>query len=245
MSRDGHRVRPRAVPRPACLLWGVLAASLWAGPVSALDLAGAKKTVERILHKKTEETKLEMRKVAGARSARQDSLLTKLTGHPAQGGSVQPFAPAPLGAIGPGMPGSGETEAAGTAPEDSASGRPDGLDGILLSPDPYYYQSLGRRDPFASLIDEDYLAEHVEEILTSRDLVVTGILWGENDRFALVETTTGRSVILRDGDQLGPFTVTRVEPEAVVLYRSEYGVGKTIRLSLAEGKGSTNARGDR
>ena len=70
------------------------------------------------------------------------------------------------------------------------------------------------------------------------------ILWAENDRFALVETSTGQSCILREGDTLGPYSVTRVEPNAITVYTSEYGVGRTVRLPLTQGKGSKHERGE-
>jgi hypothetical protein len=74
---------------------------------------------------------------------------------------------------------------------------------------------------------------------------VRGILWGENDRFALVETSDGRSLILREGDRFGPYEVTRVDPDGIVVYTSEFGVSRTMRLPLAEWKGSENGRGER
>jgi hypothetical protein len=76
-------------------------------------------------------------------------------------------------------------------------------------------------------------------------LSVVGILWGEHDRFALVEDGGGSSFILREGDRRGDYTVTRVNPDGVVLYVSEFGVGKTIRLALApQEKGKEHGRGE-
>jgi hypothetical protein len=111
------------------------------------------------------------------------------------------------------------------------------LDQILLSPEPYYYESLGRRDPFVSLISDAYLQDSDEEDRTGPDdLVVVGVLWGDGDRYALVETPEGKSLILREGDRYGPATVTRINPDGVALYVNQYGVGRTLRLQVIDPK---------
>jgi len=119
------------------------------------------------------------------------------------------------------------------------------LEEILLTPEPYFYESIGRRDPFVSLVEDEYLAEHEEENYELSEFVVRGILWGEQDRFVLLERVDGSSFILREGERLGSYTVSRIEPDAVLMYISEFGVGRTERLGLAERKGSRNARNHR
>ena len=136
----------------------------------------------------------------------------------------------------------------------AAPGKPDGataraarpdsadnaiLEEVLLSPEPYHYQTVGRRDPFVSLISDD--AGEAGAADASREkLFVRGILWAENDRFALVENSAGSSYILRQGDRCGRYTVTRIQPDAVVVYSSEYGTGKTEVLPLSDEKGSNH-----
>jgi hypothetical protein len=119
------------------------------------------------------------------------------------------------------------------------------LDEILLSPEPYAYGDRVRRDPFVSLVGDDYFEEHPEDKTQLSDFTVRGILWGENDRFALVEDAQGASFILHEGDRLGRFSVTRIEPGAVLVYSTEYGAGRTERLLLKESKGNENARDNR
>jgi hypothetical protein len=128
---------------------------------------------------------------------------------------------------------------AGSDSSDVASGV---LDEILLSPDPYYYESLGRRDPFVSLIGDD-LGEGEMDISGPNSISVVGILWGEKDKFALVETADGMSAILRVGDRFRNTSVTAIRADSVVLYVTQYGIGRTLTLRLTEGKGSKNARG--
>lgn len=121
------------------------------------------------------------------------------------------------------------------------------LDEILLSPDPYYYESLGRRDPFVSLVagegDDDTDDEDRER---PENLIVVGILWGDGDRYALVETMEGRSLVMREGGRYGTATVTRINPDGIVLYVNDYGVGRTVQLQVSEGrKGSKKNDRDR
>lgn len=188
------------------------AALLWASPAPAVDLSAPGKALGKILHR-SEPSK----EPAANRPDRSGEARTpQATTHSAPAENVLT---GPLSA-----PGDSLREA-------------ELMEEVLLSPEPYFYQSVGRRDPFESLVDEAYLAEHVEDNMSPSDLTVNGILWGENDRFALLETAAGRSLIVRDGDRVARFQVTRVEQDGVLLYWSEYGVGKTIRLSLADGKG--------
>jgi hypothetical protein len=145
----------------------------------------------------------------------------------------------------PGKPGVEASEPVTPAAAAADSAALQALDDILLSPEPYNYSDPGRRDPFVSLVAEDYLEEHQDEKTQISDYAVVGILWGENDRFALVEDMDGASMILREGDRLGRYSVTRIEPGAVLFYGTEYGVGQTERLLLKERKGNPNGRQSR
>lgn len=116
---------------------------------------------------------------------------------------------------------------------DSAS-----LRDLTLTPEPYYYESVGRRDIFVSLVSEDYIAETADARRPSSDEVrVVGILWAENDRFALVESGDGKSRILREGDPLGDGTVARVLPDRIVVHVNLYGTSRNVTLPLVEGGG--------
>jgi hypothetical protein len=121
--------------------------------------------------------------------------------------------------------------------QDVASGV---LDEILLSPEPYYYESLGRRDPFVSMVPSEEDAD--SDYLDRESIAVVGILWGDRDKFALVETADGKSAILREGDTFRNATVTSIQRDGVVLFVNYYGIGRTLRIPLTEGKATQNAR---
>ncbi|HTO94875.1 MAG TPA: hypothetical protein VMM80_10865 [Bacteroidota bacterium] len=205
------------------LCWLGFVALVAAGPARALSFAEAGqeagKVIGKLLGKKAETP----RPVPAAQDART-----------APAATTPQAAPAPADA--PGGRSGGEAR-----PDTSIAGV-EAMDDILLTPEPYVYQSVGRRDPFVSLVDDTYLQDHEEEGLLLSDLQVTGILWGEHDRFALIETTSGESYIARQGDHVGRYTVSEIDPGGVTLYDSRYGVGQTERLKLTEQKGTSNGR---
>jgi hypothetical protein len=137
--------------------------------------------------------------------------------------------------------GAESVESGAAAPAEADSSVLEALDEILLSPEPYDYGNQVRRDPFVSLVGDDYLDEHPDDKTPLSAFSVRGILWGENDRFALVEDAQGASFILHEGDRLGHFSVARIEPDGIVVYSTEYGVGRTERLLLKDLKGDGNA----
>lgn len=109
------------------------------------------------------------------------------------------------------------------------------LGDLLLSPEPYYYETAGRRDLFESLISEGFRDANPDPKMVSRELQVVGILWGENDRFALLESGEGKSLILREGDALGDGTVARILPDRVIVHITEYGTSRTRILPVVQG----------
>jgi len=118
-----------------------------------------------------------------------------------------------------------------------------GLDGsidhLLLIPDAYHYQGMGRRDLFVSLVEEGDGIVDPNARPGSKELRVVGILWAENDRFALVETGDGKSLLIREGSVLGDGTVLSVLPDRVVVHITQYGTSHNVTLPLEQG-GSFN-----
>lgn len=201
---------------------GLIALAATAPPASAFDLAKTKDQIKRAFGQKPPDPPPRVGKSERARVAKKTA-------------AARPAAAA-AGA---------EDAALAPTTVDTLLAAPELLDEILLSPEPYAYQSIGRRDPFVSLVSEEWLEEHADEAIELEEFVVVGILWGEHDRSALVEGIRGNSMILHEGDRLGRYTVSRIEPDAVLVYTPEYGVGRTERLSLTEWRGSKNVRNDR
>lgn len=115
----------------------------------------------------------------------------------------------------------------------------DEMDDLLITPEVYFYESLGRRDVFVSLVSARQKEGNRQGKPGSGDLTVVGILWGENDRFALVESADGRSMLLREGSTIGDGTVLQVLPDEVRIHVTAYGTSHTVSLPLVQG-GSFN-----
>ncbi|MBD3333930.1 MAG: hypothetical protein GF355_00255 [Candidatus Eisenbacteria bacterium] len=101
---------------------------------------------------------------------------------------------------------------------------------------PYIYESFGRRDPFSPLLavgEDDGSASSLPD---PRRLSLMGVLWGDDDRFALLEDPNGRSFVLREGDPVWHGHVTHIEPRRVVIRYNHFGMWKTINLPLLVGK---------
>ncbi len=109
------------------------------------------------------------------------------------------------------------------------------LDDEILTPVAYFYQSLGRRDPFVELVSAGSGTDPTSGDPTSDQIFVVGILWAEHDRFALVETADGRSRILREGSRMGDGTVLQILPDRVIIHVTRYGTSKNVTLPLLQG----------
>jgi hypothetical protein len=150
------------------------------------------------------------------------------------GGAVKGTLPGATGTGGEAAMGSSSSEPKGAVPPPEESLQVgEALDDVLLFPEPYFYESMGRRDIFVSLLAED--EGEIDPDLKSGDLTVVGILWAENDRFALVESGDGRSLILREGSMLGDGTVIRILPDRVIVHVTAYGTSRNVSLPLAQG----------
>ena len=103
----------------------------------------------------------------------------------------------------------------------------------LLWPEPYLYQSAGTRDPFAPLVGKEGSAN--EGPLAIGDMIVVGVLWGEPDRFALVETRGGNNLVMRVGDAVQDGRVIEVLPDGLRISHTLYGVTRVITLAVRSG----------
>ncbi len=131
-----------------------------------------------------------------------------------------------------------------TVPPDSAGNSATPVDSLmmdigevlddLLTPQPYFYQSAGMRDPFQSLLDAEGTSSDGGGYGVE-DLIVVGILWAERDRFALVETHRGHHLILRQGDPIRNGRVIEVLLDGLKVRYSHYGVVRTVTLSVESG----------
>jgi len=103
----------------------------------------------------------------------------------------------------------------------------------LLWPEPYIYQSGGTRDPFASLVGSGEPYE--DGPVAIGDIIVVGVLWGEWDRFALIETRGGKSLVLRAGDAVQDGRVMAVLRDGLQISHTLYGITRVVTLPVRSG----------
>jgi hypothetical protein len=105
----------------------------------------------------------------------------------------------------------------------------------------YHYNTLGRRDPFESLV-ESFVGDDVggNGPVDIGGIRVVGIVWG-NDPFALVEDGRGNSGILRRGDKVMNGFVEQLQRDAVVVRLAIDGQSQTVSIPLIRKEDNNNA----
>ena len=106
----------------------------------------------------------------------------------------------------------------------------------------YQYNALGRRDPFQSLMEGEFVGADVggQAPPDLGGLKVVGIVWGSNDQFAMVEDVRGNSYVLRRGDQVMNGYVEGLKRDAMIVNITVDGQSQTVTIPLTR-KGEKNA----
>ena len=107
----------------------------------------------------------------------------------------------------------------------------------------YQYNALGRRDPFQSLIGGGFVGADVggDAPPDVGGLKVVGIVWGADDKFALVEDARGNSMVLRQGDKIMNGFVQGLKRDAMVVQLTTDGVSQTVTIPLTRKGENSNA----
>jgi len=128
-------------------------------------------------------------------------------------------------------PASGSSSDIGAAR--APSSRSDPTDRIArYAREPYYYASLGRRDPFASLLEGQFLGEGEVGLVDIGNIKLVGIAWDQIDRFAMVEDGRGFGYVLREGDAIRGGRVLKIERESVTFAQTTAGESSTMTIEL-------------
>lgn len=97
----------------------------------------------------------------------------------------------------------------------------------------YQYNALGRRDPFAPLVGGGYVgAEEQSAPPDVGGIKVVGIVWGADDKFALVEDPRGNSRVLRQGDKVMNGVVDGLRRDAVIVKLTTESGTELIQIPL-------------
>jgi hypothetical protein len=103
----------------------------------------------------------------------------------------------------------------------------------------YQYNALGRRDPFMPLVGgRQYVP--IEAPPDIGGLQVVGVVWGAQDKFAIVEDGRGNSTVLRPGDKVMNGVVQGLKRDGVIVDLAVDGQTQSVTIPLTR-KGEPNA----
>ena len=117
----------------------------------------------------------------------------------------------------------------GTSPSQEAGAR---LDAVRTNE--FFYQSYGKNDPFRTLVHGRYEQKGGGELADVNSAKLVGVMWGENDQFALVEDGEGFGYILRVGDRVLNGRVVSIHKNRLTARLTLYGITNTVGLKLEQ-----------
>jgi hypothetical protein len=100
----------------------------------------------------------------------------------------------------------------------------------------YQYNALGRRDPFQPMVGGGFVGNDVggDAPVDIGGIKVVGIVWGTNDKFALVEDARGNSLVLRQGDKVMNGVVSDLKRDAVLVNLTVDGQSESVTIPLTK-----------
>ena len=101
----------------------------------------------------------------------------------------------------------------------------------------FFYQSYGKEDPFRILVDGQYRESAASELVDMNSAHLVGVMWGQDDRFALVEDGDGFGYILRVGDRVRFGRVVSIRKNTLTARVTLYGITNKVILKLEKTEG--------
>ena len=98
----------------------------------------------------------------------------------------------------------------------------------------FFYQSFGKEDPFKVLVSGNFEQGNAAETVDINSATLVGVMWGQEDRFALVENGEGFGYILRVGDRVQHGRVVSIRKNSITARITLYGISNRVVLKLAE-----------
>ena len=101
----------------------------------------------------------------------------------------------------------------------------------------FFYQSYGKADPFAVLVAGDFEKDTASELVDMNSAQLVGVMWGPDDKFALVEDGEGFGYILRVGDRVRNGRVVSIRKDSLTARVTLYGITNKVVLKLEKTEG--------
>jgi hypothetical protein len=96
----------------------------------------------------------------------------------------------------------------------------------------FFYQSYGRDDPFRTLVSGEFEQAKASELVDINSAILVGVMWGQDDQFALVENGDGFGYILRVGDRVQHGRVVSIRKNSLTARVTLYGITSQVVLKL-------------
>ena len=101
----------------------------------------------------------------------------------------------------------------------------------------FFYQSYGKVDPFGVLVAGDFEKTTASELVDMNSAHLVGVMWGQDDKFALVEDGEGFGYILRVGDRVRHGRVVSIRKNSLTARVTLYGITNKVILKLEKSEG--------
>ncbi len=115
-------------------------------------------------------------------------------------------------------------------------------DELLLSRGHYFYTSFSRRDPFGSLLKGRFASTGSDDLLDIGELILVGVVWGGNDKFAVVQDKRDNVHTLRIGDRMVNGKVVEITQTSLTVQHYFFGETANVTIQIHEGEGSHEKR---
>lgn len=96
----------------------------------------------------------------------------------------------------------------------------------------YYYAATGLRDPFGSLVSGRFVSDDSKRLPDVGSMNLLGVMWGDSDKFGLVEDQEGNGFVLRVGDPVINGEVAGITRESLSVRQHFFGSSTTVTLKL-------------
>jgi hypothetical protein len=101
----------------------------------------------------------------------------------------------------------------------------------------FFYQSYGKADAFKILVSGQYQPVTGAEFVDLNSAKLVGVIWGSEDRAALVEDGEGYGYILREGDRVQHGRVVSIRGNRLTARITLYGITNSVVLKLEKTEG--------
>jgi len=110
-------------------------------------------------------------------------------------------------------------------------------DDLLMRRERYFYSSFARRDPFGSLVSGSFASTNAGDLLDIGELSLVGVVWGDDDRFAVVQDRRSHVHVLRVGDRVVNGKIIKVTRNSLTAQHYFFGETANVTIKINQGEG--------